>query len=731
MLAQELMPSNMESTQAYLNMMPKLDSFTSDSSRQSRFFNDSDSNSSARVSQSSFAEYAGSLVSTIGSWDETEQDYDVKATREVTEMVEQLNNLLYKDYQSTIEAGEILDECQQWTLLCGFQMIPTKDSGFEMMSAQDARSSSPYFFLPLRSQDINIQMQIQGHHLDSVYVRTVADTTSDENLEKDSSEWNLTSTIDWSDTVVREFIPRIKEFNVARWGVFKLQIEEDVHDRSSTPTPDHPHQEPKYENSLRYNVKLLKEGTGDIIAMRKTLETLAVYHSSNDLFALQSDQIGKTKNNSIILHTWKSSKFPNELNIQQITFDSQNPTFSFDFRLGLLDFMNQFKGFNVIEYRSPSFQKFITKNQVDIIHDIERKRCNLNVVETVDGLVDEFFAFDSKVMDPKRPYSADSGNMVHESMKKDLIHSIFDDLWSEVYPKFQILIEQFANNLAHSVSHTPENSSQILHPYETNSEGEDSDDDLLSAITIRPIPLQKRGSSSRVRSEIPGFQPLNGGLAILESRPTSAKPLQRPASARSNLSRPTSARPQEPTPLRTQLNIAKGGSTWKRSSTGFRLMPLVTSGQNGMNDMIHVTSLPINQQKASVTNWVPPTSQSQHLGKKLPPIKGIMSSLDTLDAPKVQKHVNFDPTLDPTEVQKRVPSPRPFSARRQISSPFRTRTVPLSRPHTAISDRNISGTSKISYKRTSQIQSEEKPFSPVMGVRMSSNNLKSNVRRGR
>ncbi|KAJ3259185.1 High affinity cAMP-specific and IBMX-insensitive 3',5'-cyclic phosphodiesterase 9A [Boothiomyces macroporosus] len=700
MLAQELMSTNMESTQAYLNMMPKLDSFTLDSSRQSRFFNDLDSNSSARVSQSSFAEYAGSLVSTIGSWDETEQDYDVKATREVTEMVEQLDNLLYKDYNSTIEAGEILDECQQWTLLfphirvCGIQMIPTKDSGYEIMSMQDARSSSPYFFLPAKPNDPHVIMQIQGHHIDSKCIRTAEDLIS-ENDENSSSEWNLTSTIDWSDTVVREFIPRIQEFNVARWGVFKLLVEEDVHDRSSTPTPDHPHQEPRYENAKRYNVRLIKEGTGDIIAMRKTLESLAVYHSSNDLFALQSDQIGKSRNNSIIMHTWKSSNFPNQMNLHQITFDSQNSTFSFDFKLGLVDIMIQLKGLNVIEYQSPSFQKFFSKNQVDISHEIERRRSCLNAVEIVDGSVDEFFAFDSKVMDPKRPYSADSGNMVLESMKKDLIHSIFDDLWSEVYPKFQVLIDQFANSIGkltpdivHSVSQTPDNSSQIIHPYETPLE-EDSEDDLLSAITIRPVPLQKRGSSSRVRSEISGIQPLNGGLTVLESRPTSAKPLQRPASARSNLSRPTSARPQDPTPLRAQLNMSKSGNTWKRGSTGFRLMPIVAAGQGGMNDMIHVTSLPLNQQKASTTNWTPVPTQSQHLGKKLPPIKGIMSSIDSLDIPKIQKHVNFDPTLDPTEVQKSVPSPRPFSARRQISSPFRTRTLPLSRPHTAISDRVI------------------------------------------
>ncbi|KAJ3276070.1 hypothetical protein HDV01_006240 [Terramyces sp. JEL0728] len=639
----------MESTHAYLNMMPKLESFNSDL----------DSNSSARISQSSFAEYAGSFVSTIGSWDETEQDYDVKATREVTEMVEQLDNLLYRDKDSAIDAGEILDECQQWTLLfphiriCGVQMIPTKDSGFEIKSVQDARASSPYFFLPLHPASSNLPMQIQGHHLDSAFVHTADDMDAKENNKGNPNAWNLSSTIDWSDSVIREFIPRIEEFNVERWGVFKLQIEEDLHDRSSTPTPEHPHQEPKYENSFRYSVKLMKEGTGDIIAMRKTLESLAVYHSSNDLFAIQSDQIGKVDNNSIIVYTWKSSDFPNKLNLQQIAFDSQNSAFSFDFKLGFLDFMNQLKGLNM-----------------------------------------------GWLLDPKRPYSAESGNMVLE-------------------------------NIARSVTHTPENPSLQILKLDQCSEDEVSDDDLLSAITIRPVPLQKRGSSSRVRSEIPGFQSANPGLAVLESRPTSARPIQRPTSARSNLSRPTSARPQEPSPMRTQMNISKGGNTWKRGSTGLRLMPLLSSTQNGINEMIHVTSLPLNQQKATA-NWIPQANQPQHLSKKLPPIKGIMSNLDAFDTPKPQKHVNFDPTLEPTEVQKRVPSPRPFSARRQISSPFRTRTVPLSRPQTAISDRNASGIAKLSYKRGSYIQSDDKPFSPVMGVRMTSNSLKSSTgRRGR
>lgn len=61
------------------------------------------------ISRSSLA------VSVMGSWDEEEQDYDARARKKVTEMIDQLDNLLYDDKPHNIENPSLIDECSQWT----------------------------------------------------------------------------------------------------------------------------------------------------------------------------------------------------------------------------------------------------------------------------------------------------------------------------------------------------------------------------------------------------------------------------------------------------------------------------------------------------------------------------------------------------------------------------------------------------------------------------------------
>lgn len=72
--------------------------------------------SSASFSQhSSNTGYAASLIaSTIGSWDEEEQDYDEKSTRKVVEMMNLLDNILYQDDESGCNNSDLISECQQW-----------------------------------------------------------------------------------------------------------------------------------------------------------------------------------------------------------------------------------------------------------------------------------------------------------------------------------------------------------------------------------------------------------------------------------------------------------------------------------------------------------------------------------------------------------------------------------------------------------------------------------------
>ena len=76
----------------------------------------SEISSSASFSQhSSNTGYAASLVaSTIGSWDEEEQDYDEKSTRKVVEMMNVLDNILYQDDESSCNNSDLISECLQW-----------------------------------------------------------------------------------------------------------------------------------------------------------------------------------------------------------------------------------------------------------------------------------------------------------------------------------------------------------------------------------------------------------------------------------------------------------------------------------------------------------------------------------------------------------------------------------------------------------------------------------------
>ena len=74
--------------------------------------------SSSSFSQSSKAGYEASLAaSTIGSWDDEEQDYDEKSTKKVWDMMNQMDNILYQDGKSDSDSQELITECLEWNNL--------------------------------------------------------------------------------------------------------------------------------------------------------------------------------------------------------------------------------------------------------------------------------------------------------------------------------------------------------------------------------------------------------------------------------------------------------------------------------------------------------------------------------------------------------------------------------------------------------------------------------------
>ena len=169
---------------------------------------------------------------------------------------------------------------------------------------------------------------------------------------------------------------------------------------------------------------------------------------------------------------------------------------------------------------------------------------------------------------------------------------------------------------------------------------------MLSAITIRPIPLQKRDPSvnKRVIENPPSPEPGYYMYTTSEVRPSSAKPnlgfSGRP-------SRPTSAKPHESYGSRLQSPV-KLTTARQVLRIHHRLLPISSStnptnnsGSHGLNEAMYVTSMT----KPNL-NWEPRPATSSHLNKRLPPLRGIIAAgtaatldlnyQETIPTPKVE-----------------------------------------------------------------------------------------------
>ena len=231
-----------------------------------------------------------------------------------------------------------------------------------------------------------------------------------------------------------------------------------------------------------------------------------------------------------------------------------------------------------------------------------------------DGQVEESFAVDTNGLGPLvKPC-----RHLSEHVKQDLIHNFMDDIWTDISDTLGPLFEKLSQirDMSNFGSSTQSESDEISLQ---ESDGEE-ENYLASAMTIRPIPLQKREASAGIRRDLPETNlPLS---------------LARPMSARSNLSRPFSARPdfhqRAPTALAKPIPIKR---FLHNQNQTLKLIPLQLPQSLGMQDVISVTTLH-------------PREFRQQTAKRLPPIKWAP------EIERVKKSVNF----------ARVMSPRPNSA---------------------------------------------------------------------
>ncbi|KAI8809770.1 hypothetical protein BJ742DRAFT_770908 [Cladochytrium replicatum] len=170
------------------------------------------------------------------------------------------------------------------------------------------------------------------------------------------------------------------------------------------------------------------------------------------------------------------------------------------------------------------------------------------------GEVNEWFAYDAntpsnkdiRVVETQRRRKLNTDPK--DSIQQDILSNIFDDIWLEIIPVLEPIIECFLDDPAMSRD-------AVMDPKQRNHELGDIESDaltlletenLLSAMTIRQVALQKRDSSARIRTthDVAGFMHVlpseSSGLSF--SRPTSARPR--------SAARPTSARP-----LSARINV--------------------------------------------------------------------------------------------------------------------------------------------------------------------------------
>ncbi|KAJ8329402.1 hypothetical protein O5D80_002417 [Batrachochytrium dendrobatidis] len=711
----------------------------------------------------SFIDYTESLGSTVGSWDESEQDYDAKATHEVQDMLEHLDEVLYKESQPSDKDNTLLEECNEWSFLFphfrvrGNQLSLTKESGYELICRDMAQGHSSCPSVPEYSSNTfqNDSMKVQGVSLASSTV-VQHNHTPESELKDVYVLGESRSMVDWTDPVVRLTLSRLRDdrYDNSYWAVYQCRpvndhaYNDELDDGSQTPTQSNPIKLTKTEPCLAISV--VCDGIGGVTALQSAL--LKLWGSKHpgriavNVFAIMKTKhelpintlpVENTvdKQHRLLMWTvfdWTLSCSDScNFDTHQHSDQPYSPTCSQKPYLGPVDYLEIFQTHAAYVFLwSGSSSDFFLESASTLSQKLQNELNQENrfthllgeEVFSTHGSAEEWLACHetSDITNHSESYQQLSEHP-YASVREDIVSSVFEELWAEIVPVFHDLVCKYA---------------QSLHPHNKISfsdQGvgmhevcvEDTLPNLLSAITIRSVPLQKRDSSARSRldSSVSTFQAFNSDSQTASNRPVSAWNVIRPTSARSCATRPTSAKNQDahyhiqpPSRIPSGISKALYISNWKRNNPGMRLVPLLatqTGNATAINDAISVTNIGFSKQASSHIGWDASrgTSQNpqQHLGKKLPPIRSYLGSemmvSDIPNIAKQTKHVLFDPAaMDFADAPRRVPSPRLSSARRHSSALLRNRA---SRPNTAIEE-----------ARSTVKLISSKSISPVMGTKM-------------
>lgn len=182
---------------------------------------------------------------------------------------------------------------------------------------------------------------------------------------------------------------------------------------------------------------------------------------------------------------------------------------------------------------------------LEFVYLAHKPSSHCTTTDVAHGTYEEFFAQDRTTSNHSKPEQ-------HTSLKEDLVEYLIDDVWTELLNSGELdalaqraldeALESITTSTVEVAKSTPR---KLIHPA-LNQIEMISAEDLMSSLTIKPIPLQPRDIAMSQILIVPSKpaitimtsqSPAIGQLPAL-SRPDSARP-----GSRMTQQRPTSARP--------------------------------------------------------------------------------------------------------------------------------------------------------------------------------------------
>ncbi|KAJ3171596.1 hypothetical protein HDU88_007676 [Geranomyces variabilis] len=657
-----------------------------------------------------------SIVSSVSSsWDTVEHDYDAKATAQVQEMLEHLETFLYHGTLEQVIRGHNLLPTSD----VGYEAIPRSElrshSPYFFIPANPSDDklmhSSPNPVAPEQIPSvagIGLGNDIIGRKPESVNSPVDA-RSSRERSDLVHDGWPVAqSMFDWSDAKTQEAMAAITDTSATtqspRWYLFRYRKQPnddeagDVaadEDRCPTPTPGNPFpRAPPLVHKPDHIIEVIANGNGELAAMKKQMGAVAKDGEEFRHFALLKqfrkrpaavpaegkEGAAQAQAQAVVSFiAWEHQKDAKEAPAHDGLEEVPVPPHI----INVYDIMPLLEGLDCVlqEYACPSMEALLVTSvealmsAMVVVDDGRRSWLNDSMEEVFafDGEVEEWFACDNETVDETEDHKTVKSRSrqrralppvtPNASIKQDIVGHLFDDIWSEMVPVFHPLLESLSDD---SATDEDDEVGGLLGEHGKLAFDEillrqfgEGGDGLLSAMTIRPVSLQKRESSARIRSTFENGAPATNMPSMFEMYPSSRPTSARPTSARPTSARPTSGRNHDPIPhgahqgapqSRMQTAASNKGASynnWKRSNPGMRLLPLpavpgpgsMLTLPNGLTDMIYGTSIGIGSMKAAASHaWEssrPSTSipASNSTSKRLPPIRGIVAQQEQQDGP--------------------------------------------------------------------------------------------------